>query len=133
MYKKIQKPRAHDYKLDYKNSNLVFGTCGLKTIEGGRISLKQLDAVRKFLQKKLKRRGKVLFTVICDKSVTKKPAEVRMGKGKGGFSHWVCVVKKGRILFEIFGSGLSVTFLCKTLLEASMRLSVKTRILLAKS
>ena len=86
-----------------KGSTVSFGEYGLQSQENGRISNIQIEAARVCLTRCLSETGKVWIRVFPDKSVTKKPAETRMGKGKGMPEHWVCVIKRGRILFEIEG------------------------------
>lgn len=78
-----------------------FGEFGMQTLERGWITSRQIEACRVAINRYLKRKGKVWIRVFPDKSVTKKPAETRMGKGKGAPDHWVVVVRPGRILFEV--------------------------------
>jgi len=78
-----------------------FGEFGIQVLDRGWITDKQIEAARVAINRYLQRRGKVWIRIFPDKPVTKKPAEVRMGKGKGGVSHWVAVVRPGRILFEV--------------------------------
>lgn len=84
-------------------AELSFGEFGLKTLENGWLKNTQIEAVRVILARQLHKGGKLWIRVFPDKSITKKPAEVRMGKGKGEIDHWVAVVKRGRILFELGG------------------------------
>jgi large subunit ribosomal protein L16 len=86
-----------------RGANLSFGEYGLKVLENGWLKNTQIEACRVVLVKQLRRGGKLWIRVFPDKSVTKKPAETRQGKGKGELDHWVCVVKRGRILFELGG------------------------------
>src|SRR5215210_2883844 len=86
-----------------RGGTLFFGQFGLQATECGRISSKQIEASRVAMTRYVKRGGKIWIRVFPDKSVTKKPAETRMGKGKGAPDHWVAVVKPGRILYEIEG------------------------------
>lgn len=83
--------------------NLAFGEYGLKALENGWLKNKQIEAVRVIVARQLHRGGKLWIRAFPDKSITKKPAEVRMGKGKGDLDHWVAVVRRGRILFELGG------------------------------
>lgn len=83
--------------------NLDFGEYGLKATQDGWITSRQIEATRVALTRKVKRGGKIWIRVFPDKPITKKPAEVRMGKGKGAPEIWVAVVKPGRILFELEG------------------------------
>ncbi|MCL6589166.1 MAG: 50S ribosomal protein L16 [Firmicutes bacterium] len=86
-----------------KGSELVLGDCGLQAIEPGWITNVQIEAARIALTRHIKRGGKVWVKIFPDKPVTAKPAETRMGSGKGSPEHWVAVVKPGRIIFEITG------------------------------
>ena len=80
---------------------VAFGEFGLKLLENGWLKNTQIEAVRVILARQLHRGGKLWIRVFPDKPITKKPAEVRMGKGKGDLDHWVAVVKRGRVLFEL--------------------------------
>ena len=84
-------------------TNIDFGEFGLKAMETGWVTARQIEAARVALTRHLKRGGKVWIRVFPDKPVTKKPAETRMGKGKGAPELWVAVVKRGRVMFEIEG------------------------------
>jgi len=84
-------------------ANLAFGEFGLKSLENGWLKNTQIEAARVILARQLHKGGKLWIRVFPDKSITKKPAEVRMGKGKGELDHWVCVIKRGRVLFELGG------------------------------
>ena len=86
-----------------KGTDLSFGEFGLKTLENAWLKNTQIESCRVVLVRQLRRGGKLWIRVFPDKSITKKPAETRQGKGKGEFDHWVCVVKRGRILFELGG------------------------------
>ena len=86
-----------------KGSELAFGEFGLKTLDNGWIKNNQIEAVRVILARQLHKGGKLWIRIFPDKSITKKPAEVRMGKGKGDLDHWVAVVKRGKVLFELGG------------------------------
>ncbi len=100
-YRKLQKGTRRG--IATTGANLAFGEYGLKVLENGWIKNNQIEAVRVILARKLHRGGKMWIRIFPDKSITKKPAEVRMGKGKGDLDHWVAVVKRGRILFELGG------------------------------
>jgi len=84
-------------------SDLAFGEFGLKALENSWLKNTQIEAVRVILARQLHKGGKLWIRIFPDKSVTKKPAEVRMGKGKGELDHWVAVIKRGRVLFELGG------------------------------
>ena len=100
-YRKLQKGGRKG--IATTGANLAFGEFGLKSLENGWIKNSQIEAVRVVLARQLHKGGKLWIRVFTDKSITKKPAEVRMGKGKGEIDHWVTVVKRGRIIFELGG------------------------------
>lgn len=100
-YRKVQKGRVKG--LAHRGSTLAFGTFGIKALEPVRLTARQIEASRIAITRAMKRQGKVWIRVFPDKPITKKPAEVRMGKGKGSLEYWAAVVKPGRILFEIEG------------------------------
>ena len=92
----------------FRGATLSFGEFGLKVLENGWLTDRQIEAARVTLTRHLKGGGKIWIRVFPDHPVTKKPAETRMGKGKGDPSHWVAVVKKGKILFEMDGVPLEL-------------------------
>jgi large subunit ribosomal protein L16 len=100
-YRKAQKGRIHGKA--YVGSSLVFGAYGLKAMAPARITARQIEATRRAITRYLKRTGRIWIRVFPDVPVSKKPAEVRMGKGKGTPEFWMCRVKPGRIMFEIGG------------------------------
>jgi len=100
-YRKLQKGKRRGVATT--GAELAFGEFGLKLLENGWLKNTQIEAVRVILARQLHKGGKLWIRVFPDKSITKKPAEVRMGKGKGEIDHWVAVVKRGRILFELGG------------------------------
>ncbi len=100
-FRKAQKGRNRG--LAHRGSQIAFGDFGLKTLQPGWITSRQIEASRIAVTRYMKRQGKVWIRIFPDKPVTKKPAEVRMGKGKGAPDHWVAVVRPGRILFECEG------------------------------
>ena len=100
-YRKLQKGGRKG--IATTGANIAFGEFGLKSLENGWIKNSQIEAVRVVLARQLHKGGKLWIRVFPDKSITKKPAEVRMGKGKGEIDHWVTVVKRGRIIFELGG------------------------------
>jgi large subunit ribosomal protein L16 len=104
---------------------LDFGEFGLRALEPGWITARQIEAARIAITRKMQRRGKVWFRIFPDKPITKKPAETRMGKGKGALDHWVAVVKPGRIICEIEGVTEDVARDCLRL--ASHKLPLKTK------
>src|SRR5437899_3685345 len=101
-YRKIQKGRVRG--AESRGLELAFGDYGLKSIETARIDTRALEAARIALTRHIKRGGRVWLRVFPDKPFTKKPAETRMGKGKGGPEGWTAVVRPGRILFEMEGA-----------------------------
>ena len=106
-------------------SRLHFGEYGLKALENGLIRANHLEACRLVISRKMKGAGKLWFNVFPSKPVSKKPAETRMGKGKGDLSHWVCVVKRGKVVLEI--SGVPEDFAKNVLRLVSFKLPVKTK------
>jgi large subunit ribosomal protein L16 len=100
-YRKQQKGRIKG--IAYKGGTVAFGSFGLKATTGGRITNRQIESARIAMTRHMKREGKVWIRIFPDKPITKKPQEVRMGKGKGAVDHWVAQVKPGRIMFEIDG------------------------------
>ena len=100
-FRKQHKGRIHGKS--YSGSKLNFGSFGLKAIQPGRITAREIEAARQAITREMKREGKVWIRIFPDVPVSKKPAEVRMGKGKGAPDHWVAVVKPGRVLFELAG------------------------------
>ena len=105
---------------------VTFGDYGLQAVEPGWVTARQIEATRRALVRYMRRRGKVWIRIFPDKPVTKKPAETRMGKGKGAVDHWVAVVKPGRIMFEI--SGLSEEGAREAMRLAAHKLPIKTKI-----
>ncbi|HUG02198.1 MAG TPA: 50S ribosomal protein L16 [Longimicrobiales bacterium] len=110
-----------------RGNYVAFGEWGLQTIEPGWITNRQIEAARVAMTRHIKRGGKVWIRIFPDKPVTKKPAETRMGKGKGNPELWVAVVKPGRIMFEL--EGVSEEVARRALQLASAKLPVKTKIL----
>lgn len=100
-FKKVQKGKC--LKIKYTSNNLKFGSIGLKANQSGRITSRQLESARQAIVRKIKRKGKFWINIFPDLPVTKKPTEVRMGKGKGNVEYWAARVKVGTILFEIEG------------------------------
>ena len=109
-------------------TSLNFGSYGLKALEPERITARQIEAARRAITHHIKRGGKVWIRIFPDKPVTAKPAETRMGKGKGAPDHWVAVVKPGRMLFEL--SGVREDIAREALRLAGHKLSVETRFVL---
>ncbi|MEQ9188010.1 MAG: 50S ribosomal protein L16 [Cryomorphaceae bacterium] len=105
-YRKQQKGRIKG--IAGRGHQLAFGTFGIKTLEEGRLTSRQIEAARIAVTRYMKREGQVWIRIFPDVPVTKKPAEVRMGKGKGALDHWAAKIEPGRILFEIEGVSLEV-------------------------
>jgi large subunit ribosomal protein L16 len=122
-YRKKQKGKMRG--LARRGSQLNFGEFGLQAVECGTISNKQIEAARIAMTRHVKRGGKLWIRIFPDKPFTKKPAEVRMGKGKGAPEGWVAVIKPGRVLYEM--SGVSRELAQEALRLASHKLSVKTK------
>lgn len=122
-YRKQQKGRIKG--LAHRGSKISFGMFGLKTLEEGWITSRQIEAARIAMTRYMKREGKVWIRIFPDKPVTKKPAEVRMGKGKGALSHYVAVIKPGRVLFELDGVPRAVAE--EALRLAAQKLPVSTK------
>lgn len=121
-YKKYQKGR-----LKNKTNSLVtlkFGLFGLKSLEAGRITSSQIEAVRKNIKRKIKKSGKIWINIFPDLPITSKPSEIRMGKGKGNIDHWAAKIAPGKILFEVLGSDKQL--LKSSLKSASNKLPVRT-------
>ena len=109
----------------YRGSQLTLGDFGLQAVEPGWITNVQIEAARVALTRHIKRGGKVWIKIFPDKPVTAKPAETRMGSGKGSPEHWVAVVKPGRIMFEISGVGEELAR--EALRLAGHKLPIKTK------
>lgn len=122
-FRKQQKGRMRG--VARRGSSLNFGEFGLQAVECGRLAAKEIEAARIAMTRHVKRGGKMWIRIFPDKPITKKPAEVRMGKGKGPPEGWVAVVRPGRILYEM--EGVPRELAREALRLASHKLSVKTR------
>ena len=122
-YRKTQRGRMKG--LAVRGSTLAFGDYGLKALEPGWVTNRQIEAARVALARSLKRGGKIWVRIFPDKPVTKKPAETRMGKGKGNPEAWVAVVKPGRILYEM--EGVTEVAAREALRLAGQKLGIATR------
>lgn len=122
-YRKQQKGRMKG--VASRGSNLSFGEYGLQAVECGAVNSKEIEAARVAMTRHVKRGGKLWIRVFPDKPITKKPAEVRMGKGKGAPEGWVAIVRPGKILYEM--EGVTKELAREALRLASHKLSVKTR------
>ena len=118
----FRKPNRKILRKTYENKSnrLHFGDFGLQALQHGFLSVKQIEAVRRTITSKLKRKGKVWIRAFPDYPRTAKPKEVRMGRGKGNVDHWVCYVKPGRILFEVKTQNKD-SLLAKEALKFSLR------------
>jgi len=121
-FRKFQKGRIGGILSN--TTHLEFGQYGLKALESGRITARTIEAVRRIMTRKFKRSGQIWIRLFPDIAVSLKPAEVRMGKGKGAPSFWVCRVKKGQILFEM--DGVSPQLAKQASLLAYYKLPIKT-------
>jgi len=119
-YRKQHKGRNRG--LAHKGSTISFGSFALKSMEFSRLTSRQIESARVALTRNMKREGKVWIRIFPDKPITSKPAEVRMGKGKGAVDHYVCEVQPGRILFEI--EGVSEELAYESLRLAAQKLPV---------
>lgn len=122
-YRKQQKGRNRG--LAHRGSKIAFGSFGLKAVEDTWITSRQIEAARIAMTRYMKREGKVWIRIFPDKPITKKPAEVRMGKGKGALSHYVAVIRPGRIMFELDGVPRAVAE--EALRLAAQKLPVATK------
>lgn len=122
-YRKQQKGRNRG--LAYKGSTISFGSFALKSLETGRLTNRQIEAARIAMTRYMKREGKVWIRIFPDKPITSKPAEVRMGKGKGALDHYVAQIQPGRIMFEMDGVPLETAK--EALRLAAQKLPVLTK------
>ena len=123
-YRKVQRGRRRGQA---KGQTAVqYGDYGIKALEAGWVTNRQIEAARIAMTRKIKRGGKVWINVFPDKPVTQKPAETRMGSGKGSPEHWVCVVKPGRVMFEL--AGVPEPLAKEALRLAGSKLPVRTKV-----
>ena len=108
-----------------RGSQIAFGSFGIKSMDEGFLTSRQIEAARIAVTRYMKREGKVWIRVFPDKPITSKPAEVRMGKGKGALDHWVAVIRPGRVLFEAEGVPYDVAK--EALRLAAQKLPLKTK------
>ncbi len=130
-------PKRQKYRKQHKGrirgsacrgTHLAFGEYGLMAVEPGKISSRQIEAARVALSRKTKKGGQVWIKIFPDTPITKKPAEVRMGSGKGAIDHYAAKVRPGRILYEM--SGLAKADAVSALQLAAAKLPIKTRLLI---
>ena len=124
--RKVQKGRMRGFA--YRGNDVAFGDYGLQATSCGYVSARQIEAARIAMTRHVKRGGKVWIRVFPDKPLSKKPAETRMGKGKGAPEEWVCVVKRGRMLYEM--EGVEPDVAKEALRLASHKLPLQTRVVL---
>ena len=108
-------------------TTLLIGEYGLQALEAGWVTSRQIEAIRRSIVRQMRRRGKYWVRIFPDKPVTAKPAETRMGKGKGSVDHWVAVVKPGRVIFEI--ADVPTDIALEALRSAGYKLPIKTQII----
>lgn len=123
-YRKVQRGRMSGASKGARD--VYFGEYGLQAVEPAWLTARQIEAMRVTIARKLKKVGKFFLRVFPDKPITKKPAETRMGKGKGNPEEWVFVVKRGRVLCEV--AGLAEAEARQVLQQASYKLPMKTRV-----
>lgn len=126
--RKVKFRKTHKGRLKgkaYRGSKVSFGDYGLVALEPGLVTARQIEAARIAMTRHTKRQGKVWIRIFPDKPLTRKPAETRMGKGKGSPEEWVAVVKPGRVLYEM--EGVDEETAAEALRLASRKLSIKTR------
>lgn len=126
-YRKAQKGGKKITGHATSGNNLSYGSFGLKSLEAGKINSRQIEAARKVITRCMKRAGKLWIAVFPHTPVTKKPAEVRMGSGKGSVEYYMMKIKPGRVIFEIDGVTDSVA--AEALQKASTKLPFKTKII----
>lgn len=114
-----------------RGHTIAFGSFGIKTLEPGWITSRQIESARIAMTRYMKREGQVWIRIFPDKPITKKPAEVRMGKGKGAPEYWVAPVRPGRIMFEV--SGVPTEVAKEALRLASQKLPVSTKFVVRHS
>ncbi|MCL6295601.1 50S ribosomal protein L16 [Jejuia spongiicola] len=127
-FRKQQKGRMKG--ISGRGHQLSSGTFGIKSLDSNFLTSRQIEAARIAATRYMKREGQLWIKIFPDKPITKKPLEVRMGKGKGAVEYWVAVVKPGRVLFEIGGVPLDVAK--EALRLAAQKLPVKTKFLIAR-
>ncbi len=123
-YRKQQKPNLK--KMATKGDTISFGSYALKAITGGRLTSRQIESARIAMTRHMKREGQVWIRIFPDRPITRKPQEVRMGKGKGSLDHYVAIVDAGRIMFEL--DGVSQEVANEALRLAAQKLPLLTKI-----
>jgi len=123
-YRKAHKGRVKGKAKGWTRLN--FGSFGLKSVEPGRVTAREIEACRRAITRHIKRTGRLWITIFPDVPVSTKPAEVRMGSGKGNPEYWICRIKPGRIMFEL--DGVSQALAGEAFALGAAKLSVKTRV-----
>jgi large subunit ribosomal protein L16 len=124
-YRKMMKGRVRGTAT--RGATVAFGDYGLQALESGKVTARQIEAARVAMTRHVKRGGKIWIRIFPDKPITKKPAETRMGKGKGNVEEWVALVRRGRVLYEMEGVPREVAVAALRL--AAHKLSMRTRFL----
>jgi large subunit ribosomal protein L16 len=130
MPRRVKHRKQHRGRMTGKatgGSEITFGDFGIQAQEPGRITARQIEAARNAMTRHIKRGGKVWINVFPDKPVTEKPAETRMGSGKGNPEHWVAVVKPGRVMFEL--AGVAEPLAREAMNRAIQKLPIKAKII----
>jgi len=130
MPKRVKRRRTHKGRIKgnaQRGTRVDFGDFGIKAVETGRITSRQIEAARIAMTRHLKRAGQVWIRIFPDKPMTKKPAETRMGKGKGSPEFWVAVVRPGRVMFEV-GGGIDLSLATEAMSRAQQKLPIKTKV-----
>ncbi|MBS7332071.1 50S ribosomal protein L16 [Faecalibacter bovis] len=127
-FRKTQKGKMKG--VSHRGTELAYGTFGIKSLDEAFITARQIEAARIAATRFMKREGQLWIKIFPDKPITKKPAEVRMGKGKGAPEYWVAPVQPGRIIFEVGGVPLEVA--TEALRLAAQKLPVKTKFIVAR-
>jgi large subunit ribosomal protein L16 len=123
-FRKAHKGRVHGNAKG--GTSLNFGAFGLKSMEAGRVTARQIEATRRAITRHIKRTGRVWIRVFPDVPVSSKPTEVRMGKGKGSPEYWMCRIKPGRIMFEL--DGVSAELAREAFERGAAKLPLRTRV-----
>lgn len=129
-YKFLKKQKGRiKGRFENRSNNLKFGVFGIQALEAGKLTARQIEAIRRTITNLTKREAKIWIRVFPDFPVTAKPTEIRMGRGKGSVDQWVCKVNKGRILFEVTGKNLNVlrNILNYTKIKIPFKVQIVTR------
>lgn len=129
-YRKVQKAKGNMKGISGRGNQLSNGMFGIKSVDQNLLTSRQIEAARIAATRHMKREGQLWIKIFPDKPITKKPLEVRMGKGKGAVEYWAAVVKPGRVLFEI--SGVPLETAKEALRLAAQKLPVKTKFVVSR-